>query len=53
MSIYHFGQMKVISRGTGRSVIASSAYISGENYTMNMMDLHMIIQENKESFFQK
>ncbi|WP_294405544.1 MobQ family relaxase [uncultured Clostridium sp.] len=30
MSIYHFGQMKVISRGTGRSVIASSAYISGE-----------------------
>ena len=30
MSIYHFGQMKVISRGTGRSAIASSAYISGE-----------------------
>ena len=30
MSIYHFGQMKVMSRGTGRSAIASSAYISGE-----------------------
>ncbi len=30
MAIYHFGQMKIISRSTGRSAIASSAYISGE-----------------------
>lgn len=30
MSIYHFGQMKVISRASGRSAVGASAYISGE-----------------------
>lgn len=30
MAIYHFGQVKVISRASGKSAIASSAYISAE-----------------------
>ena len=30
MSIYHFGQMKVIGRSAGRSAVGASAYISGE-----------------------